>query len=538
MPLPPVVREPPGSPGAASLPGSPRSDSPNLDSSQTLRKPTSHGRLSNLFAPSRPRSSSVASQASLGQEDNASTSGRSTPELRRRAGKAASSHLASDIKYKKFAQQVDKSLQAFESVNEWADFISFLSRLLKTLQTPSPPYPEIPRKLVVSKRLAQCLNPALPSGVHQRALDVYTHIFNVIGPAGLKRDLHVWSPGLFPFFQYATTSVRPHLIRIYETYYLPLGPDLRPATKAIILALLPGLEEETGDFFDKILSLLYRLSASIDSTFFLQNIFLILISTPSARLSALNYLSRAVLQAPHGIEGGLIIRGVSAALHDENVLVRRSSLDLLLRILKLSEPTFCGADTADKETLMRAASGVVLQRELSLSRRVYTWLLGPGDTSTDQVDYFKKYSITLLSGTLLRDMETLASSIDVGEAQRPFKIFLSLLDKWEIGSTLSERLALPALQAIKKATLVASQDVSLEVIATALAVYEAIEPILTWRLLYTSVQSLTVDLVQWLLNSTPQNDEEVITVHIPVMLESVLDAISTRDNEQMVSNWQ
>ena len=42
-------------------------------------------------------------------------------------------------------------------------------------------FKEIPRKLIVSKRLAQCLNPALPTGVHQRALDVYAHVLNVLG---------------------------------------------------------------------------------------------------------------------------------------------------------------------------------------------------------------------------------------------------------------------------------------------------------------------------------------------------------------------
>ena len=42
-------------------------------------------------------------------------------------------------------------------------------------------FKEIPKKLVVSKRLSQCLNPALPTGVHQRALDVYSHIFAVLG---------------------------------------------------------------------------------------------------------------------------------------------------------------------------------------------------------------------------------------------------------------------------------------------------------------------------------------------------------------------
>lgn len=42
-------------------------------------------------------------------------------------------------------------------------------------------FKEIPYKLIVAKRLAQCLNPALPTGVHQRALDVYTHILSVLG---------------------------------------------------------------------------------------------------------------------------------------------------------------------------------------------------------------------------------------------------------------------------------------------------------------------------------------------------------------------
>jgi len=42
-------------------------------------------------------------------------------------------------------------------------------------------FKEIPRKLIVAKRLAQCLNPALPTGVHQRALAVYAHILSILG---------------------------------------------------------------------------------------------------------------------------------------------------------------------------------------------------------------------------------------------------------------------------------------------------------------------------------------------------------------------
>lgn len=50
-------------------------------------------------------------------------------------------------------------------------------------------FKEIPRKLIVAKRLAQCLNPALPTGVHQRALDVYAHILAVLGVRNLAMFL-------------------------------------------------------------------------------------------------------------------------------------------------------------------------------------------------------------------------------------------------------------------------------------------------------------------------------------------------------------
>jgi hypothetical protein len=111
-------------------------------------------------------------------------------------------------------------------------------------------------------------------------------------PDGLKRDLPLWSSGLFPFFEYAATSVKPTLLNIYETHYIPLQTALRPLTKSFTLALLPGLEEETGEFFEKVIALLDKLSTSALLSFFFQNIWLIMLTTPSARGTSLNYLSR------------------------------------------------------------------------------------------------------------------------------------------------------------------------------------------------------------------------------------------------------
>ena len=43
----------------------------------------------------------------------------------------AQQSFASDPKYKKYTQQVEKCLNSFDNVHEWADCIAFLKQLLK-----------------------------------------------------------------------------------------------------------------------------------------------------------------------------------------------------------------------------------------------------------------------------------------------------------------------------------------------------------------------------------------------------------------------
>jgi hypothetical protein len=89
--------------------------------------------------------------------------------------------LKKDKNYRRYASTVERALSLFDTaLQEWADYISFLSRLLKALQSHPADLPVVPHKALVAKRLSQCLNPSLPSGVHQKALEVYTYIFNLI----------------------------------------------------------------------------------------------------------------------------------------------------------------------------------------------------------------------------------------------------------------------------------------------------------------------------------------------------------------------
>lgn len=84
---------------------------------------------------------------------------------------------------------------------------------------------------------------ALPSGVHLKALETYELIFKRISKKGLAQDLFIYSAGLFPLLGNAAMSVKPVLMGIYESYFVPLGKTLLPGLPGMVLGLLPGIEE-------------------------------------------------------------------------------------------------------------------------------------------------------------------------------------------------------------------------------------------------------------------------------------------------------
>lgn len=45
-------------------------------------------------------------------------------------------------------------------------------------------------------------------------------------------------------------SVKPALLGLYETYYLPLGKTLKPGLQGLLTGVLPGLEEGS-EYYDR-----------------------------------------------------------------------------------------------------------------------------------------------------------------------------------------------------------------------------------------------------------------------------------------------
>ncbi|RGP62868.1 putative regulator of reproduction [Fusarium longipes] len=513
------------------------------------------------------------------------SSGRESPIPRQWRNQLGEEDYAiKDKSYRKYAHGVDRALVLFETaLEEWADYISFLNKLLK------------------------CLNPSLPSGVHQKALELYNLVFSVIGKDGLSRDLPLYLPGLATVLSFASLSVRAPYLDLLEQHFLGIDArSLRPAMKSIILALLPGLEEETSEDFERTLRLVESFKHAIrppyseeiteqhssGDAFFWQCFFLASITSQSRRSGALAYLIRflppfgpqaapvdktqsdtnedikgklaTIVTSP---EPGLLLRCFASGLSDEQLLIQRGFLDLLVSHLPLNSHVIQSrVKPDDLELLLKAAVGVVTRREMSLNRRLWAWLLGPEPITehdhtvenpgspTDQhsftaskTHYFEDFGLQPLIRAILQMIKS-SSHNAASERAKPYRICLSLMDRWEIGGLVVPEVFLPMIESVRRFKDHASSKSEFnEILPSASTFFDGIES----GLIYGEIAGLLaqalgpgslhaherkdkLSLVSFILANFNVREEEMVTIHAPLccltalaMLEDFKERIST-----------
>ncbi|KAI5239634.1 hypothetical protein E4T43_06589 [Aureobasidium subglaciale] len=530
------------------------------------------------------------------------STGRSSPALRapRRVEDAVAQK---DKTTRRYATAIERALSSFDSAQqEWADYIAFLARLLKALHPPPPSLEYLPHAQSVALRLAQCLNPALPSGVHQKALDVYASIFSFLPPPSLGQTLHVYLPGLVPVLSFASLSVRPIFYSVVEDHILKLDSEhVRPATKSLILALLPGIEDETSEDFDRAFYILdtLRQSSSRDvedglhaegkDGYFWQCFFLAVITNPSRRQGALAFLTRKLpnfapsktstgstqtehrtlplaAQAAINPEPGLLVRCFAAGLQDSQILVQRGFLDLLVTHLPLHSPVFRNhVRSKDMILITTAAANCVLRRDMSLNRRLWSWFLGPDATASEAEDgaplsptdsrgnisqkqalYFQKHGAAPLEKSIMNMLDQQCAS--PAARARPFRVCLSLMDRWEVGGLIVPKVLLPALRNAFEYSHASTPKQLEEVVRSASLFFDGVESSLIWSRLISVLlssfdlrQSAEIDstrsleFLHFVVDRFDIRDEEMLLRHIPntlLILLSRLGSILREDTDE------
>ncbi|AGO13687.1 AaceriAGL187Wp [[Ashbya] aceris (nom. inval.)] len=470
-----------------------------------------------------------------------------------------------DSKQSKYHQNVQKALQHFDAVTEWADYIASLGKLLKALQSWTPQFQNVkyyvPFPYQVSRRLASSLSPNLPSGVHLKTLDVYIFIFEKIGMEALSKECNIWVAGILPLMAYASISVKSPVIELYEKYLIQLPPSmLRLLAKPLIASLLPGVDDESSEFQPMVLGLLDDLRSNLgDDSLFWQSCFMIMLSLRNRRLGGLVWMTKrlpSLNAVPHLVsqqqqqatdenghvpdkrqqresalalllpesrcivspEPGLLIRSLVNSLREENeLLIQRGILDLLAQRIHLHSPVLQTLVTkSDRELLIMSCCKTMLKKDMSLNRRIWNWLLGPSSRAqqadTPLNDYFPKYGLdSLMNGIIaMIDSET--------ELPNAFRICLALMDRWEIGSRIVPHLFIKLMKAADR-----FKD-NKHVITVASMFFDSIETTVIWGSCYEAItQQHDYDLLEFLLSTfNVATDEEIVVRHCPLILLTLL----------------
>lgn len=387
----------------------------------------------------------------------------------------------------------------------------------------------------VSEHLARCLEPHLPAGVHQTALEVYDSVFSTLGPNQLYRDMNIWLPGLLPLMSNAAFSVKPLVIELFSKHIITC-PSLRELCRPLLLACLPSIENESSECFTDIMDLLQTLRDRLnDDTLFWQCLMLCAITSSESRLGVLAYCQRELpsfsAQGPDNqlcADARLVVspeprnflRALIQGLRDSNILVQRGFLDILVKNCPLDSPLFSSCSSEDLKNLVHEASRIILRRDMSLNRRLWSWLLGPSqdahadkDQNLKRIDYFRKYGAEAIVQVLLLNMDT----GDIVHLNETFAIAHGIMDRWEIGSVVVPRLLPTVLNQAKKYR---HEEKALQ---GAKQLFNAIESNHIWKTALEMVRAGDVDTPLFMISSFDIREEEMMLVHLPLFLMATID---------------
>lgn len=479
-------------------------------------------------------------------------------------------------KEKKYVSNVERALQSFESAAEWADYIAFLAKLQRSLL--SNPDMEttnwIPFDFQVSMTLSKCTSPSLPSGVHKKAIELYTTIFKILKIENMSKTVSLWLPGILPLMTYASISIKQELLDLYTNYICKIDPKtLRCCFKSILLSLFPALDDTTSEFFNPTMELIQLLKIQLnDANHFWQCVLLIILTSADKRIGAMEYITRKfpsftidinddeddnkekpeetitkekIMEKlnPDAVacltpDSGLLVKALCEAMNDENLFVQRGFFDLLLAKLPLNSIVYEYLLTeSDNELLFLHVTHTVLRKDMSLNRRLWNWLLGPepsdvlmnpptpssGTPPLTRLQYFQKYSLKSLLNALSRlvdNTENIGKEVLLENYIKVCSISIAIMDKWEIGQSILPKLFIPILEMSKFISDNYPSDFD-HVIKYSNEVFDGVETGIIWSKILDLINDQKIDLVLFILKSYNVADEDMIVTHIPLILLSV-----------------
>jgi Dopey, N-terminal len=293
---------------------------------------------------------------------------------------------------RKMEKELRSLLVSFEKAKEWdwSDLIQWIKKLKSLFDNYQGE--SFTDKIILEKRLWQCLNPSLPQGLHSITLKIYESILSKTLLS--TEDFALFLTGMLGFFQYASGENRCYVISILSNYYVDRISKMKLSLKGVVTAVLPGLDQDsipeverrTTDFLDAI-----ALNGTKNELFY--SVWQALLTTPRVRLGALTYLTKRIPRPDdYSIEDIipnkiLAVNSLIAALGDTELIVKRNTMDLIIAHfpINIDEDMIT---TREKILLIESVLKLFLKEDQYLTRRIQKWIYqGDSEPTQDVIEY-------------------------------------------------------------------------------------------------------------------------------------------------------
>lgn len=273
--------------------------------------------------------------------------------------------------------------------------------------------------------------------------------------SGLLHDVAIYTSGIFPFFEHASSSIRMEYLDMINRFFVPLGSNLHLILQNLVLALIPGFEEEGNDCFAKTYSCLGSITKIVGKPNIMKAVWKSMIFGGRHRLAVCNYIGKLHPRemTPQEFadfcanDPDLMLTGLTCSLRDQHTLVVRSALD----IIRVHFPNYTKKlSRSQKSQVAEYILLVLLHRDMSLTRRVYQWIFaGPSQDPEDGEPSEKpsKESELVVIDAVKSLLQSVSSDSDK-VASRPFKVLIHLTDKVHIMEPILEELTMGILEAV------------------------------------------------------------------------------------------
>ena len=349
--------------------------------------------------------------------------------------------------YERFEKKLTNILNSSANAKAWSDLLPLTKEILAHLnKNLDLEFVKLSNRYILSKRLAQCLNPECPGGVHEVVLEIYNVILhNIISKneAKLMDNLGLYACGLFPFFQNASLAnkekyleliVKNNLLCIDVNEFILCLPGL-------LCSIIPGLDDNNDKMTKLIFDTLDLIKSRVKEHTFFGVYWTIILRDKHLRTSGMKYLlektnkyidykklnwkNEDIIKNYYPNINTVVINALCSVIEEKDIPTVRMGMDFIITRFPLTKEN-CMINDNSKIILIISALKLLVKNEYSTTRRLNNWLLGI-NSADDEVDYESEdmqYKINLVIKAL-----KIIFNKDKNHKQEELKDYLRIIEQ-------------------------------------------------------------------------------------------------------------